>query len=62
MSTRWGKVHGAPIGAISVAAPSSRLGDEKIKQTAPLLISTANKISSLLGQNSHLINSNIQKR
>ena len=41
--------HAEPLGAISLAGPSSRLSDERIKQLGPAVAHTAEELTKKLG-------------
>jgi IclR family acetate operon transcriptional repressor len=41
--------HAEPLGAISLAGPSSRLSDERIRQLGPLVAHTAEELTRTLG-------------
>jgi len=41
--------HAEPLGAISLAGPSSRLSDERIRQLAPIVAHTAEELTKMLG-------------
>ena len=41
--------HAEPLGAISLAGPSSRLSDERIRQLGPIVAHTAEELTQKLG-------------
>lgn len=47
-------IHNSPIAAISISAMSNRLGEAEISRYAPLLLTAASEISTLLGNHTRV--------